>query len=78
MKKRIAMAALALVLCAGVLLVGNPMRTKAASGVAYNSKIKSHGTLYIKEGGGDREIKIYASDLHYLQNELDALMSELP
>ena len=78
MKRRILAAGAVFAICGAMLLAGRPMETKAASGAAHNATIKSYGTLYVKEGGGDREIKIYASDLHYLQNELDALMAELP
>ena len=62
------------VLIAGVLLVLPAVPTKAAG----SDGIKSYGVLHIEKEDGSQSIHLYASDIHYLQAELDALFAELP
>ena len=62
----------AFALAAVILSVPN---IKAA---ATESKIKSHGTVKYVSDDSTQSVEIYASDIQYLQNEIDKLMNELP
>lgn len=42
-----------------------------------NQTVTSHGTLHMVNKAGNKEVTIYASDIQYLQNELDALFAEV-
>lgn len=68
MKKKLAIA-----IIGGTLLLGTAF-TSFASG---DTAIKSHGTLRVKNASGSETVTIYASDIQYLQDELDALFAEV-
>lgn len=69
--KRAKKILVALVLLAAIVCV--PTVTKAAG-----HSIRSHGTLIIKNKDNTKQVELYASDIQYLQDELDKLFSELP
>lgn len=44
---------------------------------ATESPIKSHGTVKYVSSDGTQSVELYASDIQYLQNEIDKLKAEL-
>lgn len=69
--KRAKKILVAFVLLAAVVCV--PTVAKASG-----HTIRSHGTLIIKDADDSKRVELYASDIQYLQDELDKLFNELP
>lgn len=66
--------AVGIVFMTGCFLLIPNIQSKAA-----RYTIKSHGILYgVSRSAPDKKVVFYASDIQYLQDELDALFDEIP